>query len=170
MGRLKHFFIALAILQWDYPEIYNMQIKKVTSTLPGLWEAMVRFLRQLTGRECVFTELDLEVLIASENSHLFVAVAHDGGFAGMITVCIYQAPTGRKAWIEDVVVDKAYRGQGLGKRLAEHAIAFARTQRVDLLSLTSNPTRIEANKLYPKTGFLRKETNVYVMSLNRTQG
>ncbi|MBK1438460.1 GNAT family N-acetyltransferase [Parapedobacter sp. ISTM3] len=146
-----------------------MHIKEVTSNTPGLREAMARFLRQLTGRERVFDEADLEALIASENSHLFVAVADDGNFAGMITVCIYRAPTGRKAWVEDVVVDEAYRGQGLGRRLTEHAIAFAKAQEVDLLSLTSNPTRIEANKLYPSVGFSRKETNVYVMTFESSR-
>ncbi len=140
-----------------------MYIKEITEHTTGLQEAVSRFLSQLTAKERKITEADLNALITSENSHLFVAIDDDGTFAGMITVGIYLAPTGRKGWIEDVVVDEAYRGQGLGKQLTQHAIGFAQQQHVKLLSLTSNPTRIAANRLYPETGFLRKETNVYVM-------
>jgi ribosomal protein S18 acetylase RimI-like enzyme len=140
-----------------------MHIEEVTANTSGLTEAINRFLHQLTSKEQPITESDLAALVASENSHLFVAVDQQGRYAGMITVGIYRAPTGKKAWIEDVVVDEAYRGQGVGKQLTLHAIAFARQQQVSLLSLTSNPARIAANQLYPNVGFLRKETNVYVM-------
>jgi len=143
-----------------------MQIREVDTNTAGLREAITRFLRQLTAKERQITEADLEALIASENSHLFVAVDDTGNLAGMITVGIYQAPTGRKGWIEDVVVDEAYRGQGLGKQLTLHAIGFAKQQQVKLLSLTSNPARVAANRLYPETGFSRKETNVYVMTFD----
>lgn len=140
-----------------------MHIEEVTANTTGLTEAINRFLHQLTGKEQPITESDLAALVASENSHLFVAVDEQGRYAGMITVGIYRAPTGKKAWIEDVVVDETYRGQGVGKQLTRHAIAFARQQQVNLLSLTSNPARIAANQLYPNAGFSRKETNVYVM-------
>lgn len=142
-----------------------MHIREITSNTAGLIDAITRLLRQLTAKERQLTETDLNALIASDNSHLFAAVDDEGYVAGMITVGIYHAPTGRKGWIEDVVVDEAYRGQGLGKRLTEHAVGFARQQQVELLSLTSNPARVAANRLYPETGFSLKETNVYVMTL-----
>ena len=71
--------------------------------------------------------------------------------------------TGGKAWIEDVVVDEAFRGQGLSKQLVAHAIEFTQSKRIPSLMLTSNPKRIAANKLYQAMGFSRKETNVYRM-------
>lgn len=140
-----------------------MHIKEVTTNTTGLKQAIDRFLRLLTATERLITEEGLHALIASENSHLFVALDEHDNYAGMITVGTYHAPTGKKAWIEDVVVDEAYRGQGVGRLLTDHAIAFAKRRQVDLLSLTSNPARIAANRLYPKAGFSLKETNVYVM-------
>jgi ribosomal protein S18 acetylase RimI-like enzyme len=83
----------------------------------------------------------------------------------MLTVGIYHSPTGGKAWIEDVVVDENFRGQGLSKLLVLHAIEFVKSQHIPLLMLTSNPSRIAANKLYQSMGFERKETNVYRMIL-----
>ena len=125
-------------------------------------EAMQRFLDQLTTNPMKLTETMFRQLIESANSHLFFLMK-DKEIAGMLTVGIYFSPTGGKAWIEDVVVDQAFRGQGLSKLLVAHAIEFTRSQGIPSLMLTSNPKRIAANKLYQTMGFGRKETNVYRM-------
>lgn len=125
-------------------------------------EAMQRFLNQLTTHPMTLTETMFRQLIDSENSHLFFLMK-EGQIAGMLTVGIYYSPTGGKAWIEDVVVDEAFRGQGLSKQLVAHAIEFTQSKQIPLLMLTSNPKRIAANKLYQAMGFERKETNVYRM-------
>lgn len=125
-------------------------------------EAMQRFLNQLTTHPMTLTETMFRQLIDSENSHLFFLMK-EGQIAGMLTVGIYYSPTGGKAWIEDVVVDEAFRGQGLSKQLVAHAIEFTQSKRIPSLMLTSNPKRIAANKLYQVMGFSRKETNVYRM-------
>lgn len=127
-------------------------------------EAMQRFLNQLTSKPMTLTESVCKELIASPNSHLFFLLK-DEQIAGMLTVGTYFSPTGGKAWIEDVVVDEAFRGQGLSKLLVAHAIEFVKSEQIPLLMLTSNPKRIAANKLYQSMGFERKETNVYRMNL-----
>ena len=127
-------------------------------------EAMQRFLDQLTTNPMTLTEDMCRQLFDSENSHLFFLVK-DEQIAGMLTVGIYHSPTGGKAWIEDVVVDESFRGQGLSKLLVAHAIEFTKSMGIPSLMLTSNPKRIAANKLYQAMGFERKETNVYRMKL-----
>ena len=125
-------------------------------------EAMQRFLDQLTTNPMTLTEEMFRQLLASENSYLFFLMK-DEQIAGMLTVGIYYSPTGGKAWIEDVVVDETFRGQGLSKLLVAHAIEFTQSQGIPSLMLTSNPKRIAANKLYQAMGFTHKETNVYRM-------
>jgi GNAT superfamily N-acetyltransferase len=127
-------------------------------------EAMQRFLDQLTTNPMTLTEAMFRQLLDSDNSHLFFLVK-DEQIAGMLTVGIYHSPTGGKAWIEDVVVDEAFRGQGLSKLLVAHAIEFTKSMGIPSLMLTSNSKRIAANKLYQAMGFERKETNVYRMKL-----
>ena len=138
------------------------EIIKIQSYSPEYHEAMQRFLDQLTTNPMTLTEEMFRQLLASPNSHLFFLMK-DEQTAGMLTVGIYHSPTGGKAWIEDVVVDEAFRGQGLSKLLVAHAIEFTKSQGIPSLMLTSNPKRIAANKLYQAMGFERKETNVYRM-------
>lgn len=128
-------------------------------------KAMQRFLDQLTTSPMTLTEEMFHQLLASPNSHLFFLLK-DGQIAGMLTVGIYHSPTGGKAWIEDVVVDETFRGQGLSKQLVAHAIEFVKSQQIPSLMLTSNPKRIAANKLYQAMGFSQKETNVYRMKFS----
>ena len=137
-------------------------IIEIKTYSPEYHEAMQRFLNQLTTSPMVLTESMFHQLLASENSHLFF-IMKDEQIAGMLTVGIYYSPTGGKAWIEDVVVDETFRGQGLSKQLVAHAIEFVKSKQIPLLMLTSNPKRIAANKLYQTMGFERKETNVYRM-------
>ena len=138
------------------------RIVEIESYSAEYHEAMQRFLDQLTTNPMTLTESMFRQLVESTNSHLFFLIK-DEQIAGMLTVGIYYSPTGGKAWLEDVVVDQAFRGQGLSKLLVAHAIEFTKSQQVPSLMLTSNPKRIAANKLYQKMGFERKETNVYRM-------
>ena len=139
-------------------------IIKINTYSQEYHEAMQRFLDQLTTNPMTLTEDMCRQLFESENSHLFFLLK-DEQIAGMLTVGIYHSPTGGKAWIEDVVVDEAFRGQGLSKLLVAHAIEFTKSMGIPSLMLTSNSKRIAANKLYQAMGFERKETNVYRMKL-----
>lgn len=142
----------------------NIKIERITSADSLTAEAISLLLKQLSSQEFIFTERELAALVNDPSSTLFLLFAEDK-IAGMLTLGTYLSPTGRKAWIEDVVVDSAYRGKGYGRMLVEHAIEYARTLSPCTLMLTSNPTRIAANELYRASGFEQKITNVYKMSL-----
>lgn len=141
-----------------------IQIIEVKDFKTDYIEAVQRLLDQLTTRPTGWGGNNLKEIIAHENSHLFFLLK-DEEIAGMLTLGIYYSPTGGKAWIEDVVIDKEHRGQGLSKQLVTHVIDFVKTHRIPLLMLTSNPAREAANKLYQSLGFEQKQTNVYRMKL-----
>ncbi len=95
-----------------------------------------------------------------------VLVARDGKrIAGTATIIWNQILTDKFAFVEDVVVDSEYRGQGLGRKLTEGLIEVAKAKKVKTIGLTSRPSRVEANHLYPKLGFKLKETNYYELDL-----
>jgi ribosomal protein S18 acetylase RimI-like enzyme len=74
---------------------------------------------------------------------------------------VFPIPTGRRAWIEDVVVDEASGGQGIGRALTEAMLDLARELACVSVDLTSRPSREAANRLYQRVGFEPRDTNVY---------
>lgn len=129
---------------------------------PDYLEAINRLIAQLSTSSHTFAEAELNSLIASPQSHLY-ALEYDEKIIGMVTLCIYQCPTGRKAWIEDVVVDQNHRGKGYGKLMVRKAMEECQNRGNVTLMLTSRPSRIVANQLYQSLGFEKRETNVYKM-------
>lgn len=148
----------------SYNTMTNIKIERITSADSSTAEAISLLLKQLSSQEFIFTERELSALVNNSSSSLFLLYTEDK-IAGMFTLGTYLSPTGRKAWIEDVVVDSQERGKGYGKMLVEHAIEYTRTLSPCTLMLTSNPARIAANELYRASGFEQKITNVYKMSL-----
>ncbi len=144
-----------------------MKIKKVKRYSKKVLRAVNKLLPQLDPGVETMTKKRLKSLLWSENSHLFIAETQEGEFAGMLTAVVYLIPTGTKFWIEDVVVDEAFRGKGIGKELMLHAMTFAKIIGAGSVDLTSRPVRTEANKLYADLGFELRETNVYRYSLKK---
>ena len=135
---------------------------ELTELKPGYLENINNLLSQLSDSVHTITEEGLNTLLSSSQSHLYV-LESDGQFIGMTTLCLYQCPTGWKAWIEDVVVDRNYRGKGYGKLMIEKVIEQCRKRGEVTLMLTSRPSRVVANQLYQSQGFEKRETNVYKM-------
>ena len=141
-----------------------MKIKEITSYNSETKMIIDDFLKILGDKNVSISTPMLKELISLGNSHLFFVFDESENCTGMLTIGIYISPTGKKAWIEDVVVSEDFQGQGVGKKLMEFAIQFVKQKQVSLLTLTSRPVRVAANNLYIKMGFERKETNVYKMT------
>lgn len=84
-----------------------------------------------------------------------------GRIVGLLTLVVFRIPTGVRAWIEDVVVDDAVRGRGVGEALSQEAIRRAVEAGARTVELTSRPSREAANRLYQRLGFVRRDSNVY---------
>ncbi len=141
----------------------KINVETISEVTPVLTDQLYRLSLQLspqTQRE-TFSDV-LQKLISHSNAHLFVARLNSGLAAGMLTMISYPSLTGQeKTWIEDVVVGQNARGMGIGEKLVKHAINEAKQQGILQLNLTSNPTRVAANKLYQKLGFQIYDTNYY---------
>lgn len=147
----------------------NVRIFELEEVAGIYVEAINRLLKQLSSSPVLFTEGTLQAIVASGTSHLFILEC-EGIPVGMLTIGEYLAPTGRKMWIEDVVVDEAYRGRSFGAMLVKHAMEFAASSGGGALMLTSRPSRVAANALYRSCGFLPKETNMYKMDVAKGEG
>ena len=125
-----------------------------------LVEAMATLIPQLSSSSPPPTSLQLREIVDSPDSVLYLAWL-DGQIVGTLTLAFYRMPTGLKSWIEDVVVDGAARGHGVGESLNRAAIAEAARRGAKNVNLTSRSTRDAANRLYQRLGFVPYDTNVY---------
>ena len=138
-----------------------IKISELTEATPSVLESINQLLPQLSPKSSSLTMEQLLELTSSDSTMLFICSNAAGEIKGMLSLLIMKIPTGRKAWIEDVVVDSKARGQGLGKALMDHALQEARERGVKAIDLTSRPSRKEANGLYQSLGYQIRETNVY---------
>ncbi len=149
-----------------------MSVELITTSSPELVGALARLIPQLSRSA---QPLDAEAaarFVSQQSVHLFAYrpdEPDDHGshpILGMLSLAVFEIPTGLRAWIEDVVVDQATRGQGTGQKLVEAALAHARALGCRTVDLTSRPSREAANRLYRRCGFELRETNVYRYALS----
>jgi ribosomal protein S18 acetylase RimI-like enzyme len=126
--------------------------------------AFNRLIPQLSQRAVVPTHDAIrEIFEAPASSLLLARDDREGGrIVGLLTLVVFRIPTGVRAWIEDVVVDDAVRGRGVGEALSQEAIRRAVGAGARTVELTSRPSREAANRLYQRLGFVRRDSNVYL--------
>lgn len=127
---------------------------------PELVEAFARLVPQLSTSSPPPGKEELAELVGAPGTSVLVAREGDR-IVGTLTLVVFRIPTGLRAWIEDVVVDEAARGRGVGEALTLKAIEVAREAGARTVDLTSRPSREAANRLYQRLGFTPRETNVY---------
>ena len=142
-----------------------MQVDVVTKADDELYEAFQRLVPQLTNNNPPPSLNDLAALVRDSSSTLMVARNEENEIIGALTLTVYRVPTGIRSIIEDVIVDNSARGQGVGEALMLRAIEIAKEEGASNISLTSNPLREAANRLYLRVGFKKRETNAYQMKL-----
>ena len=129
-----------------------------------LVEAFARLIPQLSKSSPPPSATEVAEMVESPASDVLVARL-DGRIVGTLTLVVFRIPTGVRAWIEDVVVDDAARGHGVGEALNQFALDLARGKGAKTVDLTSRPSREAANRLYQRIGFQPRETNVYRFDL-----
>lgn len=142
-----------------------MQLEIVTKADEELYEAFQRLVPQLTNNNPPPSLNDLADLVRDSSSTLIIARNDNNDIVGALTLSVYRVPTGIRSVIEDVIVDISTRGEGVGEALMLRGIELAREKGAGNISLTSNPMRVAANKLYLRVGFEKRETNSYQMKL-----
>ena len=135
-------------------------VQQVTDELVAAFE---RLLPQLS-RNAVALDHDALRTLATWNGNRLLVARVDGRIVGTLTLAMFPIPTGLRAWIEDVVVDDAARGHGVGAALTREAIRLAEDAGARTVDLTSRPSRDAANRLYERLGFTRRDSHVYRLS------
>ena len=135
-----------------------------------VYDAFEKLLPQLSSSAKTPKWEELEDLIGSKAGIVLAAVDDEDPeetILGTMTLVVFRIPTGVRAWVEDVVVDTAARGQGIGEKLIRTAIERAKAEGAKTIDLTSRPSRVEAHRLYRRCGFEMRETCVFRINLKQ---
>ena len=145
-----------------------VRVLRQTKVTDALCDAFQRLIPQLSPHLVTPDSATLTRIVADPHTTLFVAENEDSGeIAGVLTLVCHEVASGSKAWIEDVVVDAPYRGQGIGKALVQTATEYAFQKGIERVMLTSSPQRETARALYKKMGFEEVKTSVFALKTDR---
>jgi ribosomal protein S18 acetylase RimI-like enzyme len=140
----------------------DIEIKEVTTFTHELAERIRELVHMIGKNYKELTDEDLNEILASPTTTLYIALEREtGSIAGMVTLVVYRIPYVRKAYFDDLVVDEAFRGKGIGSSLLKKVIETATEKKAAYLDFTSRPRREESNHLYEKFGFEKRNANVY---------
>ena len=138
------------------------KVYRLTYADKAATERISHLLNSLRSAPVTLEHSQLQDLLTKDSFHLFVAEDEEGVIIGMLTLTSCSTLAGDRLWIEDVIVDESHRGHGTGRALLREAISYASdTLKATSITLTSNPSRVQARSLYRSEGFEEYNTGIF---------
>ena len=138
-----------------------MKIEPLAEVTPAVVEAFARLMPQHSANSRLPTAEQLEAVMNASGHTLLVAYDEQDALVGTLTLIIFLTPGDTFGFVEDVVVDKEARGQGIGEALVRECLRLAAEQGAQQIDLHSGNHRQAAIRLYQRVGFKKFETNVW---------
>ena len=105
-------------------------------------------------------------LIKSDSHDMLLAKDDAGSVIGIATLPIIMGPIVRRiAYLEDFVTDSSVRGQGVGSKLWNAMLDWAKEKHCTELNFTSGHGREAAQEFYKKRGAEVYDTNFFRLPL-----
>lgn len=133
-------------------------IEKLDSVTPDLITAMQDLSATMLRAKNAPSQADLERLVASEATQLFIARSNEGEIIGTLTLVMYQLPSGLRAALEDLAVQQFSGRRGLGSALVKEALGVARAAGATNCESLVDPGQNLAVHLFERQGFHRMST------------
>ena len=95
----------------------------------------------------------------SDPNSTTIVISVEEIIVGVASIHIIKKLTRILGIIEDVAVNKKYRGKGVGKKLVERLILIGKQKNCDKIVLSSSE---ENSKFYEKIGFKKKELQMVI--------
>jgi len=119
--------------------------------------------RQFNDESTPISHRDL--IIATRKHYVFVARSKQPEgvkIVGLVCLIVNHLPlSGLEGVIEDVIVDKNFRGRSIARNLLKRTLEFAQDRGVSVFYLTSSEHRKEAHALYESLEFKPRNARVY---------
>lgn len=137
-------------------------ILKIKDLNPNRETQISKLFKQLGGDK---EQIPLKEVMEEGNGITLAYCEQNGQVIGIASMCTYHVISGKKGWIEDVVVDTQFRGQGIGRKLMEKLLEEGKKKKLTEILLFTEAHRIPAIKLYTDLGFKLKESRIYTLKI-----
>lgn len=144
----------------------------ITSSIQDLSESDIGDLNYLLScisttaapleRDTLAHILEHSVLVVMRHTDERSTEIHAMGFMGSVI-----SPSGYRMHVSDVCVSPLHRRKGLGRKVVEALLTYARKRNADSVDITSNLDHEAAHSLFHGLGFKVREANVYRFVLHR---
>ena len=124
----------------------------------SLQDQIAKLFEQLGGTK---TQIDLKEVLDDKNQITLAYCKDNDAVVGIASMCIYKVISGRKGWIEDVVVSSESRGKGIGRKLINKLIEEGKEKNLTEMLLFTEDHRKAAIHLYSDLGFKLKDSSIY---------
>ena len=105
-------------------------------------------------------QLSLKKILEDKDNIVFVLCKEENQIVGIAMMAMYKVISGHKGMVEDVVVDEAQRGKGIGRKLMEKLLEEGKNK-----MLFTNHQRTPAIALYKSLGFQLRNSGLYRLVL-----
>ena len=128
--------------------------------------SMMKLYKQLNPNEEIINESaakNIWKIIENQNIKYFIA-KDNGKIIASCYICIIPNLTrdGKSiGFIENVITDMEYRGKGIGKKIMENAVEYAKEQNCYKVLLQSGNKRTDAHGFYESIGFDGKSKTAF---------
>ncbi|NPV01112.1 MAG: GNAT family N-acetyltransferase [Brevinematales bacterium] len=126
-------------------------IPAISKLLSELGEIM----HNLTGGSRINIENTLRKMFEIPEIYYTIIAERNGAYAGLCSAVFYKTllHKGGTALINELVVKKEYRGEGIGRMLVENMVMEARKRGMDEIEVGTEKSNIKASGFYKKIGF-----------------
>jgi phosphinothricin acetyltransferase len=108
----------------------------------------------------------LHQILQEDNHVVFAVCKSEQQIVGIALLATYRVISGHRGMVEDVVVDEAHRGKGIGRQLMEKLLEEAKNRKLDGVLLFTGHHREAAISLYKSLGFTLRESGLYNLKLS----
>ncbi|MDO6453961.1 GNAT family N-acetyltransferase [Neptunomonas phycophila] len=123
----------------------------------------IQVLLDQLGYRCNTEEVISAIDSSEPNSDLFVAVSRGKVIGFMSLIYFFYFPLQKQnCRITSLVVDEYARGNGVGKRLIDHALEKAKSLSCAQLEVTTSLTREATQAYYERSGFIKSSFRYYL--------
>lgn len=138
-------------------------VPALTKLIDSLFAIEVDFQADLSKQTKALTL----ILQATENAKIFVARNLHGTAIGMVSaqLVISTSEGAFSAWIEDMVIERSYQRSGIGKRLLNEALIWAKQKGATRAQLLVDTENLNAIHYYDRLGWQPTQLNARRISL-----